>query len=132
MEKIEISFTNHAKKRIRQRGANPELIKAYLENKRIPISQRGKNLEIFIPFGRLVGILEKNTFIVKTFLYPFRSKSDFHRYGKKSPRGFDLYCTKVILNQLSKPRKTLTKNVKETAIITRDIGTTKLREYQND
>jgi len=97
MEKIEISFTKHAKKRIRQRGASQELIKAYLENKRIPIIQRGKNLEIFTPFGRLVGILEKGTFVVKTFLYPFRSKSDFQRYGKKSSKGFDSLCTKVIL-----------------------------------
>jgi len=72
-KEITLIFTKHAIQRIYERGWSLESVIEYLRQNKLFLMYRNKEgYEIRIPMkGRLVGDFEdKNTFIVKSYLYP--------------------------------------------------------------
>jgi hypothetical protein len=94
---VNLMLTKHALQRIRERGGSLYLIKGFLEKQIITLRKRVDGFEISTPFGRLIGLFENKTFVVKTFVYPFRNKKDYRLHGKKSRRAHDYFCTDVCI-----------------------------------
>ena len=95
--RIKIAFTKHALKRINERSGHLNFIKDFLEERILSIHKRIDGFEIFIPGGRLVGIFESETFVVKTFVYPWRNKKDYHMNRKISQKSNDYFCIRVLI-----------------------------------
>ena len=94
---INIILTKHSLHRIRERGGSLSVIKGFLEKRFISFRKRMDGFEILTPWGRLIGIFESNTFVVKTFVYPFRNKKDYRLHGKVTRETRDYFCAGVCI-----------------------------------
>ncbi|MHA1381270.1 MAG: hypothetical protein ACTSRG_23125 [Candidatus Helarchaeota archaeon] len=92
---IEIILTNHAMYRIYERVGNANIIKMCLEGRPTVIYKLGADYEILTPYGRLIGVFENKSFIIKTFVYPWRNRKDYYSYGRKSQKSREYFCVKV-------------------------------------
>lgn len=73
---MDVVITKHAMSRLRSRECAPIFIKLYLQRiRRVCLLKSKRDYMIYIPFkGWLIGIMEGNRFVVKTFLLPIHSK----------------------------------------------------------
>lgn len=90
---MDVIITKHAMDRMRSRGCAPIFIKLYLQRiRRVYLLKSKRDYMIYIPFkGWLIGIVEGNKFIIKTFLLPIYGKT-----GMPSD-------TSIIIKQVSFP-----------------------------
>jgi hypothetical protein len=93
LKRIEMRFTRHSQRRMRERGTNPNTIISLLkEVDTHSLVERREGCEIPIPLkGRLVGNLFGNQFIVKTFKFP-----KFGDYG--NARIYSIHISHIFLN----------------------------------
>ena len=95
-KKFTIKFTRHAIQRILERCGKIEEIKRYLKKRQILLSKRAKEYEIVVPGGRLIGVMENKEFVVKTFLFPWRTAKDYNSFGRHSTKGLEGFCREII------------------------------------
>jgi len=84
-DEIEIEIKSHVINRVKERGGDFLGVIEYLRRGPVVLSKNCQGYEISIPFkGRLAGDFDRRVFVVKTFLWPFRSKTEHDTYVRKT------------------------------------------------
>jgi len=83
---LKIVITKHAIQRIMERGCSPDEVLSFLLKSNVVVllknHMRGRGYEILMPFkGWLVGDLDHDVFIVKTFKTPIRFRQESYVNG---------------------------------------------------
>ena len=106
---LDIVVTQHALKRINERGCDPDELKNYLlGTKKIILRRNGQGYEILLPFkGRLAGMIEADRFIAKTFLLPIYKRRDYLTYVRKTVYNQEITLRNIIIPSKIKRREAI-------------------------
>jgi hypothetical protein len=99
MSKIRVVVTKHAIRRIAERAGDPQIILSYLRgSKELMLIKNNQGYELIIPLkGRLVGDFDDEvTFVAKSFLFPFRNRTDYYANARKSKSGYIVRISSVL------------------------------------